>query len=89
MTDCDEEVREQLNNLRMQWVNFDAHYCAMAPYVQHQNYLLNASFVDHQWRQTLMMWNWKVYFNAGMFYGRVFNKLIYIRDDLDFDDDYK
>ena len=40
-----------------------------------QNYDANQDYIDQQWDYALNSWNTGVYFNAGMFYGRVFGAL--------------
>ena len=45
------------------------------PTVANQNYDANKDYVDQQWQFALNSWNTGVYFNAGMFYGRVFATL--------------
>ena len=43
--------------------------------VSSDNYDDSQEYVDSQWAQCLKTWNEGVYFNAGMFYGRVYNVL--------------
>ena len=45
------------------------------PSVADQNYDANKDYVDQQWQFALNSWNTGVYFNAGMFYGRVYGAL--------------
>ena len=52
---------------------FRSRYCNLASEVENLNYLDNANFIDTKWYQTLEMYSWKVYFNAGMYYGEAFN----------------
>ena len=41
------------------------------------NYIKNKDVIDEQWANGLKSWNEGVYFNAGMFYGRVWYYLAY------------
>ena len=41
------------------------------------NYNKNKALVDQQWEYGLYSWNNGIYFNAGMFYGRVWYYLAY------------
>ena len=43
--------------------------------ISSDNYDANQDYVDQQWAYCLKTWNEGVYFNAGMFYGRVYNVL--------------
>lgn len=43
----------------------------------HTNYEANKAQIDQQWDYCLLKWNQGVYFDAGMFYGRVWYLLAY------------
>ena len=43
--------------------------------IARDNYNSNKDYVDQQWQFCLDSWNTGVYFNAGMFYARVWNAL--------------
>ena len=83
MNGCHEVITHCFATIENQVREFRERYCDLAPVVENLNYLDNANFVDAKWFQTLEMWSWKVYFNAGMNYGQAFNKLYEIRPDFD------
>ncbi len=46
--------------------------------IARDNYNANQDYVDQQWQFCLDSWNTGVYFNAGMFYARVWDKLAFV-----------
>lgn len=68
MRRCRHRGFSDINDQKTQfYARYDADSIAEA------NYHANKDFVDHQFGLMLKTFNEGVYFNAGMFYGRIFN----------------
>ena len=72
--DCNDTIIDGFNDIRLQKRQFYAQDDADS--IAEANYQANKDLVDQQWGFMLDSYNTGVYFNAGMFYARIFNVLV-------------
>ena len=71
---CNDDIVNGFTDINTQKTNFYAQYDADS--IAEANYQANKDFVDQQFGYMLNSFNTGVYFNAGMFYARIFNVLV-------------